>query len=206
MGFEIAATDALIVVDMQNDFCPGGALAVPGGDALISPINAMMARFPIVVATQDWHPASHASFASAHGRAPFDTIELAYGTQVLWPDHCVQRTQGAEFHPALDTDRFQMVVRKGFHPGVDSYSGFVEADRSTVTGLSSYLRERGAKRLYLVGLALDFCVAWTAFDARAAGFEVVVVENACRAIDLGGSLDVAFAEFERLGISRRDWP
>ncbi|KAB0680744.1 bifunctional nicotinamidase/pyrazinamidase [Aureimonas leprariae] len=202
MSDEIRPNDALIVVDVQNDFCPGGALAVADGDAVVPLVNRLMPRFPIVVLTQDWHPAGHASFASAHGRAPFETIDLDYGRQILWPDHCVQGSRGAEFHPALEASRAQMIVRKGFHAGVDSYSGFVEADRRTATGLAGYLRDRGAGRVFVCGLATDFCVAWTALDARAAGFPVVLVEDACRAIDLDGSLDRAFADMAAAGVER----
>ena len=202
MSFAIGPRDALVIVDVQNDFCPGGALAVADGDAVVPLANELSRRFPIVAATQDWHPAGHASFASSHGAEPFGTVELAYGTQVLWPDHCVQGTKGADFHPGLDLTPVQCILRKGWNPMVDSYSGFREADRATSTGLESYLTERGAERVVLCGLALDFCVAWTAIDARAAGFDVVVVEDACRAIDLGGSLEGAFAEFTERGIVR----
>lgn len=202
MSWSIGPRDALVIVDVQNDFCPGGTLAVADGDAVVPLANALARRFPIVAATQDWHPAGHASFASTHGAEPFGTIELDYGTQVLWPDHCVQGSPGAEFHSDLDLDRVQCVLRKGWNPAVDSYSGFREADRATSTGLEGYLTERGAERVFLCGLALDFCVAWTAIDARAAGFDVVVVEDACRAIDLGGSLEGALAEFEERGIAR----
>ena len=195
--------DALIVVDMQNDFLPGGSLAVTGGDQIIGPINALGRRFTNVVMTQDWHPAGHISFASSHsGRQPFETIELAYGTQVLWPDHCVIGSAGADFAPGIALPHAQMIVRKGFHPEVDSYSGFKEADRKTQTGLAGYLRERGFLRLFLVGLATDYCVGWTALDARAAGFETFVIEDACRAIDNAGSLQNAWAEMARAGVRR----
>ncbi len=202
MSWSIGPRDALVIVDVQNDFCPGGTLAVADGDAVVPLANALARCFPIVAATQDWHPAGHASFASTHGAEPFGTIELDYGTQVLWPDHCVQGSPGAEFHSDLDLDRVQCVLRKGWNPAVDSYSGFREADRATSTGLEGYLTERGTERVFLCGLALDFCVAWTAIDARAAGFDVVVVEDACRAIDLGGSLEGALAEFDERGIAR----
>jgi nicotinamidase/pyrazinamidase len=184
-----APDDALLVVDPQVDFCPGGALAVPGGDEVVPLINALAGRFSRVFVTQDWHPPGHSSFASSHrGRQPFETIELAYGPQTLWPDHCVQGTAGAAFHPALRLPGAELVLRKGFHPGIDSYSAFVENDRRTPTGLASYLRERGVRRLFMAGLALDYCVHYSAVDGRRAGFHVVVLEDACRAIDLQGSL------------------
>ncbi len=193
--------DALIVVDMQNDFLPGGSLAVAGGDEIIAPINALGQRFPNVVMTQDWHPAGHISFASSHpGRRPLETIELSYGPQMLWPDHCVIASSGADFAPAILLPHAQIIVRKGFHPAVDSYSGFREADRRTQTGLAGYLRERGFERLFLVGLATDYCVGWTALDARAAGFEVLVVADACRAIDSARSLQKARAEMGKAGV------
>jgi len=197
----------LIVVDMQNDFMPGGALAVPGGDEVLPVVNRLAARFENVVLTQDWHPRDHASFASSHpGRKPFETIELAYGRQVLWPDHCVQGTPGAAFHAALDATRAQLVIRKGFHRDIDSYSGFLEADRSTSTGLAGYLKERGLRELYVCGLATDFCVAWTALDGVGAGFDVTVIEDACRAIDLEGSLSRAWQEMAASGVQRRSSP
>jgi nicotinamidase/pyrazinamidase len=193
----------LIVVDVQNDFMPGGALAVPKGDEVVPLVNRLAGGFENVVLTQDWHPRGHASFASSHaGKKPFETIELAYGTQVLWPDHCVQGTPGAALHSGLKTETAQLVVRKGFHRNIDSYSGFLEADRKTATGLAGYLRERGLRRLYLCGLATDFCVAWTALDARAAGFDASVIEDACRAIDLQGSLGRAWADMEAAGVKR----
>lgn len=199
----MTSSSCLIVVDVQNDFCPGGALAVPKGDEVVPVINRLAARFDNVVLTQDWHPRGHASFASSHpGKQPFETIDLAYGKQVLWPDHCVQGTSGSAFHPDLRTDRAQLVVRKGFHPDVDSYSGFLEADRSTTTGLAGYLKERGLRELYVCGLATDFCVAWTALDARATGFEVTVIEDACRAIDLEGSLARAWADLRAAGVQQ----
>ena len=193
----------LLVVDVQNDFCPGSSLAVPDGHAVVPVINALGRRFRHVVLTQDWHPAGHASFASSHpGRAPFETVDLAYGPQVLWPDHCVQGTAGAAFHGGLDLPHAQAVIRKGYRSGIDSYSGFVEADRRTRTGLEGYLRERGIAKVVVVGLATDFCVSWTAQDAARAGFETLVVEDACRAIDLDGSLDRAWAEMAAIGIKR----
>jgi nicotinamidase/pyrazinamidase len=193
----------LIVVDVQNDFMPGGALAVPHGDEVVPLINQLAARFENVVLTQDWHPRGHASFASAHpGKKPFETIQLAYGAQVLWPDHCVQGTPGAAFHSDLNLTKAQLVIRKGHHRDIDSYSGFLEADRKTTTGLAGYLSERGLESLYVCGLATDFCVAWTALDARATGFEVAVVEDACRAIDLEGSLERAWQDLRAAGVKR----
>lgn len=184
------ATDALIVIDIQNDFCPGGALAVAGGDAIIPRVNALMDDFATVALTQDWHPANHASFAANHpGKAPFETVDMPYGAQTLWPTHCVQGTDGAAFHPMLRTDPAHLVIRKGFRPGIDSYSAFFENDRTTPTGLEGYLRNRGVTRLRLVGLATDFCVAFSALDAARLGFAVTVDLAACRGIDLGGSMD-----------------
>jgi nicotinamidase/pyrazinamidase len=195
--------DVLLVVDVQRDFLPGGALAVPDGDAVVAPINALAERFGHVVLTQDWHPAGHVSFASSHpGRAAFETVQLGYGAQVLWPEHCVQGTAGAALAEGLCVPRAEMVIRKGFYQGVDSYSAFVEADRTTKTGLAGYLRERGLGRITVVGLATDFCVAWTALDAKAAGFEVFVVEDACRGIDVDGSLARAWSDMECAGVVR----
>ena len=194
---------ALVVVDVQNDFCPGGALEVPDGDAVVPAINRIAPRFAARILTQDWHPPGHRSFASSHpGRAPFGTAELAYGEQVLWPDHCVQGTAGAAFHPALATDGADLVLRKGFRPAIDSYSAFHENDRRTPTGLAGYLRGRGVSRLVFVGLATDFCVAWSAIDGAREGFEVAVVEDACRAIDLDGSLAAAWKEMAAAGVAR----
>jgi len=193
----------LIVVDVQNDFCPGGSLAVAKGDEVVPVINAIAKHFSHVVLTQDWHTPGHASFASSHpGRKPFETVDMPYGPQVLWPDHCVQGTKGAEFHAGLDLPHAQTVIRKGYRREIDSYSGFVEADRRTPTGLTGYLRERGILRAVVVGLATDFCVNWTAQDAAKAGFETVVVEDACRAIDLDGSLAKAWADMAELDIQR----
>ena len=193
----------LIVVDVQNDFMPGGALAVPKGDEVVPVINRLAAHFANIVLTQDWHPRGQISFASSHpGKKPFETIRLAYGEQVLWPDHCVQATPGAAFHPGLSVPHAQLVVRKGYHKDVDSYSAFLEADRRTSTGLAGYLRERGLKALYFCGLATDFCVAWSALDARAAGFEATVIEDACRAIDLEGSLAKAWSDMQGAGVLR----
>lgn len=186
------ATDALIVIDVQNDFCPGGALAVIDGDAIIPEINALMEDFQVRVLTQDWHPAGHASFAANHpGAAAFSLIEMPYGPQVLWPVHCVQGTSGAAFHTGLRTDPADMVLRKGFRAAIDSYSAFFENDRTTPTGLEGYLRTRGVDHVTLVGLATDFCVAYSAVDAARLGFGVSVIEGACRAIDLDGSLETA---------------
>ena len=183
------AHHALIVIDVQNDFCPGGALAVAQGDAIIPQINALMGEFQTVVLTQDWHPADHSSFAANHaGAAPFSTVQMPYGAQTLWPSHCVQGTKGAEFHPALRSDLAQLVLRKGFRAAIDSYSALFENDKTTPTGLDGYLRARGVTGLTLVGLATDFCVAFSALDAVAQGFDVTVLQDACRAIDLDGSL------------------
>lgn len=197
-----AATDVLLVVDVQNDFCPGGALAVADGDAIVPIVNALGARFDHIVLTQDWHVADHASFASQHpGRQPFETVDMPYGAQTLWPDHCIQGTHGAAFHAGLALPRAELVLRKGFRRAIDSYSAFQENDRRTPTGLAGYLRERGVARLFLAGLATDFCVAYSALDAVAAGFAVVVVEDACRAIDLGGSLAAALAQMRAAGVA-----
>ena len=194
-------TDCLLVIDVQNDFCAGGALAVPDGDAVVAPINALMARFEHVVLTQDWHPPGHSSFASEHpAHAPYDTVEMPYGPQTLWPDHCVQGSPGARFHPELELDRASLAIRKGFRPAIDSYSAFRENDGESATGLAGYLRERGTVRVIAVGLAFDFCVRWSAEDARRAGFESVVIESACRAIDLDGSVDAARAALEEAGV------
>ena len=184
-----AANEALIVIDVQNDFCPGGALAVAGGDKIISRINGLMADYQTIVLTQDWHPSNHASFADNHpGAAPFSLTTMPYGPQVLWPTHCVQGSDGAAFHKALRTDPAHMVIRKGFRPEIDSYSAFFENDRTTATGLDGYLRDRGITAITLVGLATDYCVAYSALDAARLGFKATVLEGACRAIDLNGSL------------------
>lgn len=199
----LGAADVLLVVDMQNDFCGGGGLAVPGADEIIPLINQLAKRFPHVILTQDWHPPGHHSFASAHpGREPYQTIILSYGPQVLWPDHCVQGTHGAAFHPALSIDHAELVLRKGYRREIDSYSAFFENDHKTPTGLCGYLRERGFQRLFLAGLAFDFCVFWSAKDARTLGFLPVVVEDACRAIDVDGSMETALRELEALGVPR----
>ncbi len=195
-----SARSALIVVDVQNDFCPGGALAVAEGDAVIGPINRIAPTFGTVVLTQDWHPAEHRSFAANHpGVTPFSTTELDYGTQVLWPDHCVQGTEGARFHPDLMLDVADIVIRKGTNPAIDSYSAFFENDRTTPTGLAGYLRERGVEEVWLAGLATDFCVGFSALDAAELGFGVVLVEDACRGIDLGGSLARAMEDMRVAG-------
>ena len=193
--------DVLIVVDVQRDFLPGGALAVPDGDAVIAPINRLAKRFRHVVLTQDWHPEGHASFASSHpAKQPFEMTDLHYGPQVLWPDHCVQGTSGAEISRDIDIPHAQLVIRKGYNAGIDSYSGFKEADRRTSTGLEGYLKERGFRRVFCAGLALDFCVAWTALDAAEAGFETYLIEDASRAIDTNGSLGKARQELEAAGV------
>ena len=193
---------ALIVIDPQNDFCPGGALAVDGGDRIMPQINAMMDDFDMVVLTQDWHPADHSSFASSHdGADPFTLTEMPYGPQVLWPDHCIQASAGADFHPSLNTDRADAIIRKGMNPAVDSYSAFFENDKTTATGLAGLLNGRGCSDLTMVGLATDYCVAWSALDGAAQNFNVEVVLSACRAIDLDGSLDAALANMRAAGIS-----
>ncbi|HUC64900.1 MAG TPA: bifunctional nicotinamidase/pyrazinamidase [Stellaceae bacterium] len=196
-------SDLLLVVDVQNDFCPGGALAVSEGDRVVPVANRLGERFQHVALTQDWHPPGHRSFASTHpGRKPFETIELDYGAQTLWPDHCVQETSGAAFHPRLHLPRAELVLRKGFRPAIDSYSAFYENDRATPTGLAFYLRERGFTRLFLAGLATDFCVYYSAIDARRLGFSVVVIEDGCRAIDLAGSLAAALRAMAEAGVER----
>jgi len=194
--------EVLLVVDVQNDFCPGGALAVPEGDAVVPAVNRLARRFAHVVLTQDWHPPGHASFASAHpGRAPFDTVETDYGPQILWPDHCVQGTPGAAFRADLATAHAELVLRKGYHPAIDSYSAFRENDRRTPTGLAAYLRERGFESVTLCGLATDFCVLYSALDARQAGFAASVVVDACRGIDRDGSVAQALAAMRDAGVS-----
>ena len=200
---QIQTNDVLLVIDVQNDFCPGGALAVGEGDAVVPVINALTERFDHVVLTQDWHPAGHSSFASVHsGSAPFEVITMPYGPQVLWPDHCVQGTVGAAFHAKLVADRAQLVIRKGFRGAIDSYSAFYENDRRTSTGLAGYLRERGLKRIFLAGLATDYCVYYSALDARREGFEAVVIEAGSRGIDLAGSLAAAWSAMAEAGVQR----
>jgi len=203
-----SATDALVVIDLQNDFCPaangtGGALAVVGGDEIVPLVNALAQRFAHVVLTQDWHPRGHISFASAHpGAEAYSTIAAPYGTQTLWPDHCVQNTQGAEFHPSLAVPHAELILRKGFRANIDSYSAFLENDHFTPTGLAGYLRERGLKRLFLCGLAYDFCVRFSAIDGTALDFECLVIEDATRAVDLPGSVLATDRAFEEAGIQR----
>ena len=200
---DITPRDVLIVVDMQYDFLPGGSLAVAGGDEIVPLINTLAKRFTNVVLTQDWHPADHISFASQHeGKNPFELIELPYGPQVLWPDHCVWNTHGAALSADLDIPHAQLIIRKGYNQSVDSYSGFQEADRRTRTGLAGYLAERDVGKLYVTGLATDFCVGWTALDARAAGYATSVIEDATRAIDTNGSLEKAWADMQTAGVSR----
>jgi nicotinamidase/pyrazinamidase len=194
---------ALIVVDVQNGFMPGGGLPVPRGDEVVPVVNALAAKFAHVVLTQDWHPRGHASFASSHvGKNAFDVIDMPYGSQVLWPEHCVQGTRDAEIHADVRIAHAQLIIRKGFHAQVDSYSAFMEADRTTTTGLAAYLKAHGFKKVHVCGLATDFCVAWTALDARAEGFEVSLVEDACRAIDLNGSLAAAWVSLLQAGVQR----
>jgi nicotinamidase/pyrazinamidase len=205
MQIRPADDDLLLIIDVQKDFCPGGALAVTDGDAVVPVINRLIERFDHVVLTQDWHPAGHSSFATSHpGSAPFESIAMPYGEQTLWPDHCIQGSSGAAFHPQLATERAGLVVRKGFRPAIDSYSAFYENDRRTPTGLAGYLRERGLRRIFLAGLATDFCVHYSAVDARQLGFDVVLIEEGCRAINLAGSLDAARAGMAAAGVQRVD--
>ncbi|MEM9850981.1 MAG: bifunctional nicotinamidase/pyrazinamidase [Pseudomonadota bacterium] len=195
---------ALLIIDVQNDFCPGGALAVDDGDAIVAPINAMMNDFAAVVLTQDWHPADHLSFADNHsGAEPFSIMEAPYGPQVLWPRHCVQGSPGAAFHSALDSDRAELIIRKGYRAAIDSYSAFFENDHSTQTGLHGYLQERGIRALTMVGLATDYCVAYSAKDGAKLGYDVTVIDGACRAIDLDGSLAQAMADLAQAGVEVR---
>ena len=194
--------EALIVIDVQNDFCPGGRLAVDRGDEIVGPINRLMRDFRLRVLTQDWHPEGHSSFASSNpGKAPFEVIEMPYGPQVLWPDHCTIGSEGAAFHPDLDTDAAELVIRKGFNPAIDSYSAFFENDHTTPTGLDGYLRARGIEAVTLVGLATDFCVNYSAVDAARLGFRVRVIESLCRAIDLQGSLEAAREGMREAGVA-----
>ena len=197
----IAPEDVLIVIDVQNDFCPGGQLAVADGDSVIAPIHRIAPHFAHIVLTQDWHPADHASFAASHpGKQPYSSVDLSYGAQTLWPAHCVQGTRGAEFHPDLRLTRAEMILRKGFRPQIDSYSAFFENDRTTSTGLAGYLRERGLTRAFFAGLAYDFCVGFSALDARRLGLDAVIFRDACRAIDLDGSVAQIESEFARAGV------
>ena len=198
------SSEALVVIDVQNDFCPGGALAVADGDAILPLVNQLIARFEHVALTQDWHPAGHSSFASTHaGKAPFETIAMPYGAQTLWPDHCVQGTKGADFHPSLEWTKADLVIRKGFRKAIDSYSAFFENDRATPTGLAGYLRERGIGKITLCGLATDFCVAFSALDAVKAGFATEVILDACRGIDLGGSMAAMTSNMKAAGVTLR---
>lgn len=193
---------ALLIVDLQNDFCPGGALAVPDGDEIVPTINKLINVFDIVIQTQDWHPADHSSFASSHeGKDPYDTITVDYGEQVLWPDHCVQGSMGAEFHPDLNPLKTQVIIRKGFRKAIDSYSTFFENDQKTSTGLTGYLKERGITDLYTVGLATDFCVKWSVLDGIDEGFNMYIVEDAVKGIDLNGSLELAWKEMKEKGVN-----
>lgn len=196
-----ATSTALIMIDIQNDFCPGGSLAVEGGDEIVETVNALQDEYPVRVLTQDWHPADHSSFADNHeGADPFSMTEMPYGPQVLWPRHCVQGTAGAAFKSGLNTDKADLIIRKGYNPKIDSYSAFFENDHKTPTGLEGYLRERGVKKLVMVGLATDFCVRYSAVDAVKLGFQVTVLQDACRAIDMDGSLAVALEEMDSLGV------
>jgi nicotinamidase/pyrazinamidase len=198
-----ASEDLLLIIDVQNDFCPNGALAVGDGDAVVPVINRLAGQFDHLVLTQDWHPSGHSSFASSHpGSAPFQSITMPYGPQTLWPDHCIQGTPGAAFHPTLVTDKAQLIIRKGFRGAIDSYSAFFENDKTTPTGLAGYLRERGLKRVFLVGLATDFCVHYSAMDARRLGFEAVLIDSGCRGIDLAGSLASAYGQMAEAGVQQ----
>ena len=198
-----SATDALLVIDLQNDFCPGGALAVEKGDEIVPIVSSLAQRFAHVILTQDWHPPSHISFASAHaGAQPYTTLAAPYGPQALWPDHCVQNTSGAAFHPALSVPHAELILRKGFRTNIDSYSAFLENDHATPTGLAGYLRERGLTRLFLCGLAYDFCVRFSAIDGTALDFECLVIEDATRAVNLPGSVRATDQTFEEAGVQR----
>ena len=196
------SNDVLLVIDVQNDFCPGGALAVPGGDEIVGLANELIGRFDHVVLTQDWHPAGHSSFASSHvGEEPFSSMDMSYGAQTLWPDHCVQGTGGADFHSDLEWDKAELVVRKGFRSAIDSYSAFFENDKRTPTGLAGYLHERGFEHVFCCGLAFDYCVRFSAEDARSQGFQCSVIDDACRSIDLDGSKDNALSGFASAGVN-----
>jgi len=197
----IRSEDILLVIDVQRDFCPGGQLAIRDGDAVVPEINHLAAHFDHIILTQDWHPANHTSFASTHAKAkPYDTIQAPYGPQTLWPGHCVQETAGAEFHPALHLPSAELILRKGFRAEIDSYSAFLENDKQTTTGLAGYLRERGIQRIFLAGLAYDFCVRFSAVDAVHFGFPAIVIEDACRSVDLPGSVDSTRHEFAQTGV------
>ena len=201
-SLDVQSDDLLLVIDVQNDFCTDGALAVPDGDAVVAEINALMQRFTHIALTQDWHPPGHSSFASSHDSAePFSNIDMPYGQQTLWPDHCVQGTAGAEFHEALKSDSADVIVRKGYRKSIDSYSAFFENDKTTPTGLKGYLQERGIKRIFCCGLATDYCVRFSAEDARKSGFDTYVIEQACRAIDNDGSLQAARESMQKTGVS-----
>jgi nicotinamidase/pyrazinamidase len=205
MAYLVNITDVLLVIDLQNDFCPGGALAVAEGNAVLAPIHRAASKFAHIVLTQDWHPPGHSSFASAHpGKHPYEQIEASYGPQTLWPDHCIQGSKGAEFHPALHLPQAELILRKGFRPQIDSYSAFFENDRTTATGLAGYLRERNLNRVFLAGLAYDFCVGYSALDARRLGLEAIVLRDACRAIDLNGSVAGIEAQFAQAGVKLMD--
>jgi len=200
---QIEPDDLLLVIDVQNDFCRDGRLAVADGDDVVPVVNRLAQRFDHIVLTQDWHPQGHSSFATSHpGRAPFESMEMPYGQQTLWPDHCVQGTPGAAFHGDLLVERAELILRKGFRSSIDSYSAFYENDRRTPTGLAGYLRDRHLQRLFLVGLATDYCVHYSAVDARRLGFDVVVIESGCRAIDLAGSLNAAWKGMTDAGVQR----
>ena len=200
---DLTREDLLLVIDPQIDFCPGGKLAIADGDAVIPLINRLSQHFQHVIVTQDWHPAGHSSFASTHpGHHPYDVIQAPYGLQTLWPDHCIQSSPGAEFHPQLDMRRAELILRKGFRPAIDSYSAFFENDKTTPTGLAGYLRERGLKRIFFAGLAYDFCVRYSAVDAARAGFSAFVIEDACRAVNFPGSVDATNSEFQAAGVER----
>jgi nicotinamidase/pyrazinamidase len=197
----ITTSDVLLVIDLQQDFCANGQLAVPDGDAVIPPINQLATRFPHVILTQDWHPAGHGSFASTHpGKQPYETIHIPYGPQTLWPDHCIQGTSGAEFHPGLKIPQVEMILRKGFRQQIDSYSAFLENDKQTPTGLAGYLRERGFDRIFVAGLAYDYCVRFSAIDGQRAGFVSFVLEDACRPVGLPGSVEATRREFAEAGV------
>ena len=200
-SFDVQPNDVLLVIDVQNDFCPGGALEVPEGDSVVTAINELMQRFTHIALTQDWHPPGHSSFASSHdGAAPFSVTNMSYGEQTLWPDHCVQGSDGAEFHSSLVTTSADVVVRKGYRKSIDSYSAFFENDKTTPTGLTGYLKERGIERVFCCGLATDFCVRFSAEDARKNGFDTFVVEHACRGINMDGSLDAAMVAMKEAGV------